>query len=343
MKKILIIIIGVFVFIYGYLFFGRCGVLPKNTNYEVILGSKLYKLTKNGLVEMGLIGFGTWDTQKYLGNIILNKSQKNIYFFDVDYGTEADHKLMGIYKTGLDDFTAKPALVLETNDPALILSLSPDENFLLFVLQEQSQPYVVFLLELKTGKKQKLFNDYNLDCDAIWINDHQFVYGSTKINEANKKNILYLYDINSKAKIDLHMDGYCPGALSPDGKELILASEEKTILYNVYDSNIKIIANRRMPIGGAIWLSDGEGFLYSDMTFEEFLDAFIFVDAHYGLYYYSLKKKKSVRLIKYYNLASERGFIVPPGLNINIPGTDSYRKMLAENPSRHLIKICKLW
>jgi hypothetical protein len=444
----MIIIMGIVVFIYLYAIASRCGILPKDTNYKIMLSDRLYKLTKNGLTELGRIQNPDWNMMNDPYELILNKMQKELYFYGAEYDQKTKHKIRGIYKINLYGFIMNPILAWRTPFPVDILSISPNDNYLLFITydtnsdQYQNQLNTMLLLNLETRKQQIIVDDYNGLSNAIWLNDHQFIYVSTKlrgtdkgynlvlavadsdtvpyvtsydqiekfseqpdkrklpvlmktrneffvygirdglwhhtqlksvsaklqslpfskepliincndpelieelkVGHTTKKRILFLYDINTKTKTDLHLDGYYLGTLSPDDRRLLLADNKKTILYNIYDGSTEVIADKKMQIEKAIWLPDGKGFLYSDEMVGELLDCCVILcDGHYGLYYYSLEKKKSVRLSQFYDLTSGGGFVVLKDIDIKLPNTELNRKIWSgELKNQHLIKICNLW
>lgn len=92
-----------------------------------------------------------------------------------------------------------------------------------------------------------------------------------------------------------------------------------------------------MNIDNVIWLPDGKGFLCNASKLMDLRDSL----EGSGLYYYSLDKKKSVRLARLFYLGAG-GFVVPSTLNIKLPDTARNKKvLLPEHRDSRLIKICR--
>lgn len=311
-----------------------CNILPKDSNYKIVLNSKLYIFTEHGLVERGFfVDFERWD-----GDMIwptLDVAKKSIYFttsHDFNNGI-----VDGVYKIGLTKSFFLPIFIASSEDGRGVrrLSISLDGVFLTFCLlrQDKRDCSDVILLNLKTKRQQRIADDAFSLLRPIWINDHQFIY-------CNYVGVLFLFDVNTMEKTDLKLNDYRPGAITPNGKHILLSGNNKTVLYNLSTKTIdETIMDKEIEVGSMIWLPDGRGFIYHNMSFEETY-SLIAGDSVGGISYYSLDKKKSVRLIGKGRL--EGGFIVPPDIELNPVDNEHNRRMLsfAASDSTGVRKIC---
>lgn len=335
MKKMMVVLIILFCIPYPFLIFygpyflsktlpiiGNCNVLPNNIKYKIVLRDELFELKDTGLVEIGYIARG-------IRNAKFSNTTKTFYFYD---NPNVYANKYNLYRTDVFARQSRTTPLLENMDK---YSISPDGNFIVYNNANADNLNNINLLNIKSGKKLQLAADFNNDHNPLWINNHQFLYQSTCYHNENK---LYLFDINSRIKKDMLMDGYFPGTATSDGKKILLAKNGKTILYDIQNGAFKILEYKKMYIDNAIWLPDDSGFIYSDTKWRDFGDTF---EEPRGLYYYSLNKKRSVRLMKLFQLKLEGGFVVPIDVDIPLEDTKLNKSYpLPLTKSGYITKIC---
>lgn len=318
-----------------------CGILPKEINYKIVLNNELYILTEHGLIEKGyFVDFEKWRGNMYMP--ALDNANKTIYFAsDLSINPSI---LEGLYKIDLKYPLLNPNFVIkiETNDIIRIPyrpTVSSDGNLLIFCLNNlKASDYTIVLLNLKTKKMQNLVTDAYGPMKPIWINNHQFIYYSYSDK-------LFLFDVATLEKKDLQMPGYAPGAVTPSGKHILLSGNKKTVLYNIDTKKIDaILFNSSINTNGMLWLPDGLGFIYYRSAVADMRIMLLTCDDTGGIEYYSLVKKKSVRLIGRSSLNSS--FVVPPDIELNpVDNEDNNRRLsfVASMPEQIGIrKICQL-
>lgn len=296
-------------------------ILSKDIQYKIVLGDELFLLTDKGLIEKGYIRRGICNTK-------ISAQKKSFYFYN-SYNRHTNKYTL--HKKDLI-ISATLSTIVPFTDNIDRYSISPNGDFLLYNIGSSNELNNIVLLDIRTGKRQVLLRDFNDNHSPVWINDHQFLYQCS--NNVNKIK-LYLFDINLQLKKDMHMDGYFPGAVTPDNKKVLLTKKGKTVLYGIQSNSVETIKNKEMYIDNAIWLPNGEGFIHSETTWRDFADAF---ENPKGLYYYSLNKKKSIRLMKFFDLKQEGGFIVPPGISIQLEDT-KFNKLhqLPRTKNKHIV------
>jgi len=303
-------------------FANQCDVLPININEKVLLNGELFILTSHGLIERGqIIDYSSWDGTISVPSF--DKIHKILYFACCKFNTKSSEYLNGIYRLDLTKHPLKPKLLIKTkggDGP----SVSPNGYWLVFYNSANLKD--VHLLNLKNNKLYKVINNFKYN-PITWINNHQFFY-----NDA--KNHLMVFDVNTMSKKDMKMNLYAPGAVTPDGKYILLSRGGKTILYGIKDQSKKTIIHDWINTFGMVWTSDGKGFLYQRRTWSDFFH----LREIGGLFYYSLEKKKDVQLIKTFDLTG--GFVVPPNINLK-PVDNAYNRDLPLTKWGWIKKICK--
>lgn len=288
-----------------------CNILPKNANYKIVLRDELYTLTPHGLIEEGFIV--DHEKIKFFNGFYarFNRAKQTIYF-------------TGVSKLNLAKKETVPTLIQEAGGTRI--SVSPDGNLLLF--NHGRGDSNIWLFNFKNNNKTKIINDFVQGaCTPVWINDTQFLY-------KNNKYQTILFDINSATKTDLRMDVYWLGEVTPDGKEILMSSKTKTILYNLFDHSIKIIMKDKIYPTCMIWLPDGKGFMYLK---HKWYDAEVA-----DLYYHSMENNSDVRLIKNFSILMtdiSTGFAVPADIDIKIVDNQHNKRRPLPMTNR-LMKIC---
>jgi len=311
----LIIIIAVIFTVYWYsVTKSDCDVLPKDINHKIVLNSELYTLTSSGLFREGSV----IDHTKYKGYgacfyTTLNKPQKMIYF-------------SGVSKLDIGNYETVPKSLREVRGDRIAISL--DGNLLLYNHGPGDRD--IWLYNFNTKQQQRLVSDFIRGAQTpVWINDHQFLY---KNNECK----IILFDITVMTKTNINMNHYKIGALTPDGKEILLSSARETVLYNVEKHSTRKIINKGINPMRMIWFPDSKGFLYLKSRFYECEVA--------SLYYYSLEKKRDVKLINNFSILYEdisTGFVVPCNIDIK-PANNNRNKGKRPPTSKLEIEVCPL-
>lgn len=172
------------------------------------------------------------------------------------------------------------------------------------------------------------------DIDAL-------TYKTNHINNVEEKNFkIFLFDIDFMTKKDMELGNCYPVSVTPDGKKILLSNYGKhgdqTILYNFAKKTIKIIKDTHIYTSHIIWLPDEKGFLYNARHWKDKLVSF----EGCGLYYYSLEKKKHVRLASLaIQLYYTGGFIIPADVEIKLPDI-KWNKDYAGYIDERLMQIC---
>lgn len=334
MRKIILVLVIV---ISGSFFLllssNDCGILPKNANYKVVFGDNIYALTTHGLAKNGRIfDYDKWRKVEYrhIKDVKFNKATNIIYLNDY-----SSHNSL-LYKIDINNLSGAPTAIPYTNSVYGYL-VSPDGNLLVF--QKNSTDDNTYLLNLKNNKLQKLSNIGNVSANGMhWINSYQFVYWGEDNSDSKKTLKFFLYDINSMIKKDMKIDGY-PGAVTPDGKKILLTlygRSKKTVLYDFVSGAIEVISNKSFYVHNMIWLPDGKGFLYNAKYWKDKLVTY----EGRGLYYYSLEKKKHIRLASLaIKLDMIGGFFVPDDVKIKLPDSKWNRDFPTHTDSR-LMQVC---
>lgn len=293
-----------------------CDVLPKDINYKIVLNGSLYVFTEHGLIKKGFF----IDFEKWHGNrewFVLDNAQKAIYF---EVGSPGHNVPHGIYKIDLTKPPTQPIFIAETKD-GYVPTISPDGNLLTFYLSNHDKDrydYTVMLLNLKTKELQKIAENGRYGVRPVWINNRQFIYKSYG-------GAIFLFDVFSMEKTKLALNGYALGAITPDEKHVLLSGNGKTVLYNPSTKAIdEILINEAIDVSSMFWLPDGRGFIYPKYTWEDYKRMHPETG---GIFYYSLDKKKSVRLIGTMDLRG--GFVVPLDVELNPVDNEHNRRMLS--------------
>jgi len=175
---------------------------------------------------------------------------------------------------------------------------------------------------------------------AFW-NINTLVYKTNHINNKGEENFkIFLFDIDSMTTKDMKLNNCSLASVAPDGKKILLSEYGKygdqVVLYDIFDKTIEIIKDKHVYVSNVIWLSDGKGFVYNARHWKDKLVSF----EGCGLYYYSLEKKKHVRLaslaIELYDIG---GFSVPFDIKIKLPDSKWNRDFPTHADSR-LMQIC---
>lgn len=310
-----------------------CGVLPQGVNYKLVLNESIYILTDQGLRAEGLF----MDSEVWDGSIqgeVLKKKQKTIYL--EAFMSSSRSIPDGIYKVDLAKLPLFP-IMLPGTDKGQKPTVSPDGSYLTFYLRNpeySSLNYDLVLMDLRSKKIKYSLNDGYYVTLPRWINDHQFIYYSFDKN-------LYLYDIHTREKEDLHMPGYAPGDIMPGGKRILLSGEGKTVIYNIGERKVEeTIMGKSIDAASTIWMPDGKGFIYYTFSWKD-VTSIIAADSVGGIAYYSVDKKKEVRLIR--KMSLEGGFVVPSDIELNPVDNEHnrrYLKFINEKNSNGIQKIC---
>ncbi len=308
-----------------------CGVLPENSNYNIVVGNHLYTFTEHGLIYKGCY----IDHEKWKGDVecpVLDKKNKIIYFYqsDASYGLPT-----GVYKLDINKPDGIPTYVIDGDCP----SISPDGNYLTFGGSYVDEVgFTIKMLDIKTGKIIKeLVNDA---CTMVvaWINDHQIIYDSdeNRFDKTNRKSRLYVVDVNTLEKEDLQMPGFYTGvgALTPDAKRILLASVKKDVLYNLETRRVdRVISNKHIVSAREMfWLPDESGFIYGRGFWQDRFNP----DSVGNLVYYSLNKEKDVMLIG--SKFSSAGFVLPPEIELK-PVYNRSNRLYFDYPE-NIKKVC---
>ena len=300
-----------------------CYVLPKNIQYKIVLGDELFLLTDKGLTELGYIKRGIYNTK-------ISTAKKTFYFYNNHDG------YINTY------FLHKKELIISAQHSTAMpftrnidkYSISPGGDFLLYNIDNVNELNNIILLDVRTGIKRVLVKDFNNNHSPAWVNDHEFLY---QCFSNKKKNKLCLFNIALLLKKDMYMDGCSPGTVTPDGKKILLTKKGATILYNIQNNSEETISNKKIKIDNALWLPNGEGFIHSESKWQDFADAF---ENPRGLYYYSLKNKKSIRLMKFFDLKQQGGFIVPAGMRVQLEDTELNKSFpLPLTKNKHIMQL----
>lgn len=309
-NKLLIIVLLLGVTVIYVCFSNDCGILPKDANYKVVLDDELYTLTPTGLVEHGFIVDFEQAPFTETSYARFNKAQKAIYY-------------AGISKLDINKGDGVPKHI--PNTCGTRIAVSPDGNLLLFNCNDDSN---IWMLDQKTKNKVKIVDDFLEGVHIpVWINDYQFLYKNTLGK-------IYLFDVKNMEKLDTQLGRYYLGEVTPDGKEILLSGRTETVLYNLDNHSIKKIINKGIKPECMIWLPDKKGFLYLKR------ERFALETA--GLYYYSLEKKKDLRLIKNFSSLTRHlstGFFVPPDVNVKLVD-NKHNKRRSLPMTNSLIRIC---
>lgn len=339
MKKnvlIMMLVTGI-LFLFQFAFLNRnYGILPKEANYDVIFEYGLYTLTPSGLVEKGCI----FDSDKWQGkvkedivDIKFNEVTKMLYFHNY-YGD-----ISPLYKIGLNDFTGTPKAIPYTNN-VHEYSVSPNGDLLVF--ENGGNDRSVYLLNLTNNNLQKIDEVYgNFYRGFCWINSRQFIYYKKDGDKDSAIFKLLMFDAHSMVKKDTKLGDCYPGAITLDRKKIFLSGHGKqhndiNVIYSIDNKTVETVIDKSIYAHNMIWLPDGKGFLYNARHWRDF----IISPEGFGLYYYSLEKKKSVRLAgPGFTLRNTGGFFVPPGITIKLPNIKCNRE-ISKYPNKRLIKIC---
>lgn len=172
------------------------------------------------------------------------------------------------------------------------------------------------------------------DIDALAYKTHY-------INNMGEENFkMLLFDVDSMTKKDMGLGNCHPMSVTPDGKKILLSEYGKygdqVVIYDIAKETIEVIKDKNAYVSNIIWLPDSKGFLYNAKHWK---DRLVSIEGC-GLYYYSLEKKKYVRLASLaIQLYYTGGFIVPADVKIKLPDIKWNEDYAGYTDSR-LMQIC---
>ena len=292
--KILVLIIVISISAYFILTYDDYSILPKDANYKFVSRNMLYALTPHGLRNIGWIF--DYDKQgerdRKMSYVKFNCATNMLYFSSIDANHNSPLRKININ----DNLSGRPETVPNTRYAGDFF-ISPNGKYLVCSYGgEDNDSISIRLLNLETQAVQIIDKIPNSNCyySYSWLNNNQIIYCIKCDSFA--KNISNIFDIHTMTKTKANIGTCTPGAVSPDGTKMLISCSNKnkntTAIYDTKNGNITTIINHVIMADIAVWLPDGKGFLYNTRYWRDHLVTIEGV----GLYYYSLEKKKSVRL-----------------------------------------------
>lgn len=238
-----------------------------------------------------------------LTNSILEKHSKllpgqqwsNVYWPTYDRGKgllyfEAENKDFGwsrsIFCLDITNENQQAIKIIEGRRP----SVSPDGRLLAYY----QHPNQLWVLELESQENKKVVSNISDYQPVVWISNQQLLY--TDVN-----NHLMRLDVGSGGMDNTGHNAIIPGALSPDGDNVLCGSYDgsKIVMYFVKTNKVTVLKKSIFFSMGSsfVWSHDGKFFLYT----RQILSNLIKLKEIRSLFLYSLGGEE-IKLINKFSL-----------------------------------------